>query len=61
MDYMDVDPSPLQINPAAPEPDFQPGSSKKYSPDVLVLQSPSGRAMYRRLLESQIPMPGVFH
>ncbi|KIK76689.1 hypothetical protein PAXRUDRAFT_18017 [Paxillus rubicundulus Ve08.2h10] len=37
MDYMDVDPSPSQINPAAPEPDFQPGSSKKHSPDVLVL------------------------
>ncbi|KIJ07016.1 hypothetical protein PAXINDRAFT_19784 [Paxillus involutus ATCC 200175] len=35
MDYMDVDPSPSQINPSAPEPDFQPGSSKKLSPDVL--------------------------
>ncbi|KIK78048.1 hypothetical protein PAXRUDRAFT_165037 [Paxillus rubicundulus Ve08.2h10] len=58
MDYMDVDPSPSQINPAVPELDFQPGSSKKHSPDVLVLRSPSGRAMYRRLLESQIHMPG---
>ncbi|KIK78773.1 hypothetical protein PAXRUDRAFT_16693 [Paxillus rubicundulus Ve08.2h10] len=46
MDYMDVDPSPSQINPSAPEPDFQPGSSKKHSPDVLALQSPSGWAMY---------------
>ncbi|KIK72471.1 hypothetical protein PAXRUDRAFT_21948 [Paxillus rubicundulus Ve08.2h10] len=55
MDYMDVDPSPSQINPAAPDPDFQPGSSKKHSPDVLALQSPSGRAMYRCLLESQMP------
>ncbi|KIK77980.1 hypothetical protein PAXRUDRAFT_17143 [Paxillus rubicundulus Ve08.2h10] len=37
MDCMDVDPSPSQINPSvAPEPDFQPGSSKKHSPDVLV-------------------------
>ncbi|KIK76019.1 hypothetical protein PAXRUDRAFT_18503 [Paxillus rubicundulus Ve08.2h10] len=45
MDYMDVDPSPLQINPAVPEPDFQPGSSKKHSPDVLVLRSPSGQAV----------------
>ncbi|KIK75135.1 hypothetical protein PAXRUDRAFT_19247 [Paxillus rubicundulus Ve08.2h10] len=34
MDYMDVDPSPLQINPVAPEPDFQPGSSKKHSPEL---------------------------
>ncbi|KIK76161.1 hypothetical protein PAXRUDRAFT_18401 [Paxillus rubicundulus Ve08.2h10] len=46
MDYMDVDPSPSQINPLAPEPDFQPGSSKKHALDVLALQSPSGRAMY---------------
>ncbi|KIK73589.1 hypothetical protein PAXRUDRAFT_20694 [Paxillus rubicundulus Ve08.2h10] len=37
MDYVDVDPSPSKINPAAPEPDFQPGSGKKHSPDVLVL------------------------
>ncbi|KIK74174.1 hypothetical protein PAXRUDRAFT_20141 [Paxillus rubicundulus Ve08.2h10] len=37
MDYVDVDPSPSQINPAAPEPDFQPGSSKNDSPDVLAL------------------------
>ncbi|KIK72758.1 hypothetical protein PAXRUDRAFT_43703, partial [Paxillus rubicundulus Ve08.2h10] len=58
MDYVDVDPSPLQINPVAPEPDFQPGSSKKHSPDVVVLQSPSGWAMYQRLLESRIHMPG---
>ncbi|KIK74499.1 hypothetical protein PAXRUDRAFT_18256 [Paxillus rubicundulus Ve08.2h10] len=35
MDHMDVDPSPSQINPVVPEPDFQPGSSKKHSPDVL--------------------------
>ncbi|KAF8833714.1 hypothetical protein BDN67DRAFT_985840 [Paxillus ammoniavirescens] len=45
MDYMDVDPSPSQINPSVPEPDFQPGLSKKHSPDVLVLQSPSGQAI----------------
>ncbi|KIK73245.1 hypothetical protein PAXRUDRAFT_21073 [Paxillus rubicundulus Ve08.2h10] len=57
MDYMDVDPSPSQINPLAPEPDFQPGFSKKHSPDVLALQSPSGQAMYRHLLESWIHMP----
>ncbi|KAF8835236.1 hypothetical protein BDN67DRAFT_1015715 [Paxillus ammoniavirescens] len=56
MDYMDVDPSPSQINPLAPKPDFQPGSSKKHSLDVLALQSPSGRAMYRHILESQMPM-----
>ncbi|KIK77818.1 hypothetical protein PAXRUDRAFT_17247 [Paxillus rubicundulus Ve08.2h10] len=59
MDYMDVGPSPSQINPLAPEPDFQPGSSKKHSPEVLALQSPSGRVMYQCLLESQICMPGV--
>ncbi|KAF8835235.1 hypothetical protein BDN67DRAFT_984750 [Paxillus ammoniavirescens] len=58
MDYMDVDPSPSQINPLAPKPDFQPGSSKKHSLDVLALQSPSGQAMYRHILESQICMPG---
>ncbi|KIK77151.1 hypothetical protein PAXRUDRAFT_17688 [Paxillus rubicundulus Ve08.2h10] len=57
MDYVDVDPSPSQINPVAPEPDFQPGSRKKHSPDVLALRSPSGRAMHQRLLESQIHMP----
>ncbi|KIJ10061.1 hypothetical protein PAXINDRAFT_16907 [Paxillus involutus ATCC 200175] len=58
MDYMDVDPSPSPINPSAPEPDFQPGSSKKLSPDILALQSPSGQAMYRHILESRIRMPG---
>ncbi|KAF8835536.1 hypothetical protein BDN67DRAFT_984559 [Paxillus ammoniavirescens] len=57
MDYMDVDPSPSQINPSAPKPDFQPGLSKKHSPDVLALQSPSGWAMYRCIVESQIRMP----
>ncbi|KIK74918.1 hypothetical protein PAXRUDRAFT_18243 [Paxillus rubicundulus Ve08.2h10] len=57
MDYVDVDPSPSQINPAAPEPDFQPGSRKKDSLDVLALQSPSGWAMYQCLLESRIHMP----
>ncbi|KIK77643.1 hypothetical protein PAXRUDRAFT_166193 [Paxillus rubicundulus Ve08.2h10] len=57
MDYMDVDPSPSQINPSAPEPDFQPCSSKKHSLDVLVLRSPSGWAMYQCLLESRIHMP----
>ncbi|KIK82217.1 hypothetical protein PAXRUDRAFT_14856 [Paxillus rubicundulus Ve08.2h10] len=55
MDYMDVEPSPSQINPVVPVPDFQPGSSKKHSPEVLALQSPSGRAMYQCLLESQMP------
>ncbi|KIK74005.1 hypothetical protein PAXRUDRAFT_20306 [Paxillus rubicundulus Ve08.2h10] len=52
MDYVDVDPSPSQINPAVPEPDFQQGSSKKHSPEVLALQGPSGLAMYRCLLEN---------
>ncbi|KAF8835189.1 hypothetical protein BDN67DRAFT_1015763 [Paxillus ammoniavirescens] len=61
MDYMDVDPSPSQINPSAPEPDFQPGSSKKHSLDVLALQSPSGWAMYQCILESRIHMPGGLH
>ncbi|KIK78686.1 hypothetical protein PAXRUDRAFT_16740 [Paxillus rubicundulus Ve08.2h10] len=61
MDYMDVHQSPLQINPSVPEPDFQPGSSKKDSPEVLVLQNPSGQAMYRHLLESRICMLGAFH
>ncbi|KAF8833892.1 hypothetical protein BDN67DRAFT_985724 [Paxillus ammoniavirescens] len=57
MDYMDVDSSPSQINPSAPEPDFQPGLSKKHSLDILVLQSPSGQAVYRHILESRIRMP----
>ncbi|KIK93787.1 hypothetical protein PAXRUDRAFT_144297 [Paxillus rubicundulus Ve08.2h10] len=37
MDMVDVDPLTLQINPLVPKPDFQHGSSKKLSSDVLVL------------------------
>ncbi|KAF9222794.1 hypothetical protein BS17DRAFT_767555 [Gyrodon lividus] len=54
MDVADVDPIPSQTHFSAPEPEFQQGSSNQYSPDALVLRSPTHWAMYRDILESGI-------